>query len=151
MTFKKSFPALARMAGAALALGVITTGFASAQEPRERPPLTDEQRAQMAERLEEIQTRLNLSEAQRTELEPVLRRNFEKRAEILKRYGVSKDGNSRLGFKKARALKNDLEKARKTNEAEVARILDERQMAEYRKIQEETREEFRQRMRERRS
>ncbi len=150
MTFT-GFRSLTRMTGAALAFIVITAGHAATEAPRERPSLTEEQRAQMAERFEEIQKRLDLSEAQRAELEPILRRNFEKRAEILKRYGVSKDNTGRLGFRKARALKSDLDEARAANDAEVARILDERQMAEYRKIQEEAREAFRKRMRERRS
>lgn len=84
-----------------------------------------------------------------TALEPVLRRSFEHRAEVLQRYGVGRDRSERPSLRQARALRNDLEELRKQTEAEVETILDSRQMAEYRKIQEEMREAIRQRIRER--
>jgi len=149
MTFARLFPTLAQAVGAALALLAATHAFPSAEAQERR--LTDDQRAQLEQYLEQVRTRLNLSEEQRAQIEPVLRRSFEERAEILQRYGVGKDESQRPGFRQTRAMKSDLEEARKKNDAEVEKILDDRQMAEYRKIQEEMREQLRQRVRERRS
>lgn len=154
LTFPSAFSRfmpLMRIAGAALALAAIAAAAAITSAEAQERKLTEEQRAQLEQQVEEIRARLNLTEDQRNRLEPVLRRNFEQRAEVLQRYGVSKDRSERLGFRKARALKSELEDLRTENDAEIATILDDRQMTEYRKIQEEMREEFRERMRERRS
>lgn len=145
------FSPLMRAACAALALAAIAAAGAITSAEAQERKLTEEQRAQIERHVEEIRARLNLSEEQRVRLEPVLRRSFEQRAEVLQRYGVSRDRTERLGFRKARALKSDLDAVRQSSEAEIAAILDERQMIEYRKIQEEMREELRARVRERRS
>ena len=151
MSFERFSSAFARMACAGLAAALIAAAAAVPSAEAQERRLTDDQRAQLEQYLEQVRARLNLSEEQRAQIEPALRRSFEERAEILQRYGVGRDESQRPGFREARAMKSDLEEARKNNDAEVEKILDDRQMAEYRKIQEEMREQIRQRMRERRS
>lgn len=123
---------------------------ASSQSQAQTRQLTEEQKDQIAQRLEETRQRLNLTEEQRAALEPVLRASFEKRAAILNKYGVSRDGGNRLKYREARAMQGELETVRNQTEKEVAKILDSRQMAEFLKIQEENRQAMRERIRSRR-
>lgn len=113
--------------------------------------LTDEQRARLDARLEEIRERLDLSEEQKTQLEPVLRKDVEERAEVMRKHGVTRDAEERPGRREMRALRRDLKTVREKTDAEVARILDGRQLQEYRKIRQEAQDEMRERMRSRRA
>ena len=60
------------------------------------------------------------------------------------------DAEERPGRREMRALRRDLKAVREKTDAEVARILDERQLQEYRKIREEAQDGMRDRMRSRR-
>lgn len=151
MIFGKLLSALARMARAGLGAALIVSAAVLPSADAQERQLTEEQRARLEQYLEQVRARLNLTEAQRAQLEPVLRRSFEERAEIMQRYGVGGDNSQRPGLRQARAMKSELEEARKKSDPEIEKILDDRQMAEYRKIQEEMRDQIRQRMRERRS
>ena len=113
--------------------------------------LSEEQRVRMETRMEEIRKRLALSDEQKAQLEPVIRRSFEQRAAVLEQHGVKKERDERLRVREARALKRDLVKIKKQTDDEAARILDSRQMDEYRKIQRETREALRDEVRKRQS
>lgn len=122
---------------------------AAAADPAMRQ-LTDEQRARIEARFEEIGERLELSDEQKAQLEPVLRKDFEKRAEVMRLHGATRESKERPGRGELRALRRDLEAIREKTDAEVERILDQRQLQEYRKIQQEARGEMRERMRSRR-
>lgn len=113
--------------------------------------LSEEQRVRMEARMDEIRKRLALSDGQKAQIEPVIRRSFEQRAAVLEQHDVKKERDERLRFREARALKRDLVKVRKQTDDEAARILDSRQMDEYRKIQRETREALRDEVRKRQS
>jgi hypothetical protein len=113
--------------------------------------LSEEQRVRMETRMEEIRKRLALSDEQKAQFEPVIRRSFEQRAAVLEQHGVKKERDERLRVREARALKRDLVKIKKQTDDEAARILDSRQMDEYRKIQRETREALRDEVRKRQS
>lgn len=113
--------------------------------------LTDEQRARLEARMEEIRSRLDLDEAQKAQLEPVLRKDLETRAEVLRKHGITRESDERPGRREMRAIRQELKSAREATDAEVARILDPQQLAEYRKIQDEARDEMRERLRSRSS
>jgi hypothetical protein len=140
-------PGLLGNLAAALAWLVIALPAAAADD-RE---LSDEQRARLEARIEEVRGRLDLTDEQKAALGPVLRDDFERRIEILRKHGVTREGDERPSRGDARALRRDLKAARERADAELGRILDGRQMEEYRKIQDETRVQMREQARRRRS
>ncbi|WP_129648135.1 hypothetical protein [Peristeroidobacter agariperforans] len=143
MRFKGVFVAMVAAFAAIVAAGAV-----GAQQ-RERA-LSEEQRAQMEARLEEVRTRLDLSAEQQAQLQPILRASFEKRLALLDAYGLNRDGGQRPSFQQMRALRGEMTELREATERQVAAVLDERQMAEFRKIQDEMREQLQARFKERR-
>ncbi|WP_129782341.1 hypothetical protein [Peristeroidobacter soli] len=119
-----------------------------AAQARERQ-LTEEQRAQIEARLAEVRKRLDLSAEQEAKLEPILRDSFAKRLALLDSYGLSRDGAERPSLRQMQALGGEMADIREATEKQVATVLDQRQMAEFRKIQDEMREQIRARIRER--
>lgn len=152
MRTRSHFSRPATLLSAAL-LSLTISSAACATPPQSSAPprqLTEEQRDQIIQRLEDTRQRLNLTEEQRVTLEPILRESFEKRAAILNKYGVSRDSGSRQSLRQLRAMRGELDTVRNQTEKEVAKILDNRQMAEFLKIQEENRAAMRERIRDRR-
>lgn len=98
---------------------------------------------QIEQHIENVSQRLQLTEAQRNDLEPILSKNFEDRMNILKSYGFSKDTRPKLSFRKKRALRRDMNDLRDRTEQAVSVILNEQQMDEFLKIQEENRNRMR--------
>ena len=111
--------------------------------------LSSEQQARLDARLDEIRTRLDLSDDQRERLEPLLRKDLERRVEVLRKHGMTREPDARPSARQMRAARRDLKLAREQTEAEMKQILDERQFDEYRKIQQEARDEMRERVRSR--
>jgi Spy/CpxP family protein refolding chaperone len=95
------------------------------------------------EQMLETATRLDLSEAQRAELEPLLLDHFEKTRRLLERHGLDEPYESRPGRRQMLALSRDLRPLRERMDREVAAILSEEQMTEFREIQEERRDQMR--------
>ncbi|WP_161966045.1 hypothetical protein [Steroidobacter cummioxidans] len=131
----------------AIAAIVVSTGTAAAQD-RERQ-LSKEQRAQIEQHLAEVRARLRLTPEQESQLQPILRSSFEKRIAALEANGFSR-GGQRPSLQQMRSLRTELARLREATEGQVAAVLDERQMAEFRKIQDEMREQMRTRAKERR-
>lgn len=113
--------------------------------------LTDEQIAQIEERMAETRERLNLTDAQKEQLEPILRDSAEKRLVVLTSYGFSEGVRPTLTFREKIALGKEMRAIRDNTTSKVAGILDDKQMAEFEKIQEERRAEFRERLEARKS
>lgn len=134
-------------AAAAVVACMVMAPTAGAQAPKRQ--LTDEQRAQIEQRMDEIRTRLELTPDQEARLQPILRASFEKRMELLKESGLTENGQ-RPDRQQMRALRDEMTRLRKDTEAQVDTVLDERQMAEFREIQDEMREQLRERAQERR-
>ncbi|HEY5754401.1 MAG TPA: hypothetical protein VIU34_01200 [Steroidobacter sp.] len=137
------FAALAAMAA------VIVAGNTATAQTRERQ-LSEQQRAQIEERLSAVRARLDLTAEQEAQLQPILRASFEKRIALLNAAGVSRDGGSQPSLQQMRALRGEMAELAAQTEKQVATVLDERQMKEFRKIQDEMREQVRARIRERR-
>ena len=134
-------------AAAAMLACMVLPPAAGAQAPKRQ--LTEEQRAQIEQRLDEIRTRLELTPEQEAKLQPILRASFEKRMALLKDSGLTEDGQ-RPDRRQMRALRDEMNRLRKDTEAQVDTVLDERQMAEFRQVQDEMREQVRERVKERR-
>ena len=98
---------------------------------------------QIEQHIENVSQRLQLTEAQRNDLEPILSKNFEDRMNILKSYGFSKETRPQLSFRKNRALRRDMNDLRDQTEQAVSVILNDQQMDEFLEIQEENRNRMR--------
>jgi hypothetical protein len=129
-----AMPALAAPAGAA--------------EPAERP-LSEEQQARVEARIEEVRQRLELSDEQRAGVESLLRRDFERRVEVLQRHGITREADERPSGQVMRAARRDLKAVREQTDAELERILDDRQFEEYLEMRQEAQEDMHERLRSR--
>lgn len=138
-----------RICAAMLAIAAIVVGTGTATAQGRERHLSEEQRAQIEQHLAEVRARLRLTPEQESQLQPILRSSFEKRIAALEANGFSRDGQ-RPSLQQMRKLRTELAGLRESTEGQVATVLDERQMAEFRKIQDEMREQMRTRAKERR-
>ena len=132
-------------------IGLISSVTISLAQPADPDRL-----AELEARIEETRQRLNLTDEQIALIEPVLASNFEATMLVLENHGIEIDPGApreqreRPGFRKMRAISRDLQAVREETAAEMAEILTDEQMVEYRAIQEERRSELRDRIRARR-
>jgi hypothetical protein len=98
---------------------------------------------QFEQHVENVRQRLQLTEIQRTDLEPILLKSFEDRINILKSYGFSKETRPKLSLRKKLALRRDMNDLRDRTEQAVSVILNDQQMDEFLEIQEENRKRMR--------
>ena len=110
--------------------------------------------AELEVRIEQTKQRLNLTDEQVAQIEPVLESSFEASMLVLEDHGIDlaipRDQRERPGFRKMRAISRDLKAVREETAEEMAEILTDEQMVEYRKIQEERRAQLREQIRARR-
>jgi len=103
------------------------------------------------ESLSEAKVRLHLSDEQLEVVKPIMKASIESQHSILARYGIDLEDegrpNIRLGFSKARRLQNDLREVRARTLEQLDDILSDEQLNEFRKIQEERRQEVMNRLR----
>jgi hypothetical protein len=123
----------------ALLLTLTLFGLPSTAVSQEDPAGT----AVFEKRMLETATRLDLSDAQRAELEPLLLDQFEETRRLLERHGLDEPSANRPNRRQMLALARDLKPLRERTDREVAAILSEEQMTEFRKIQEERRDQMR--------
>jgi hypothetical protein len=106
------------------------------------------------QRLAETKSRLDLSEEQATAMAPILKKNMQQANSVLESYGIDLKNQSgpkeKLGWRKARKLGKEMDKIRANTLEELTPILDERQVVEYKKIQQENKAALRERIRQRR-
>ncbi len=107
--------------------------------------------AQFEQRMEEARTRLDLSEEQVEAFSPVLKESITEQRRILSNYGVNLDDRSdtagRLGIRQARAMRKELEAVRADTQSALKPILNDEQLDEFQRMQEERRAEMRERIR----
>jgi len=100
--------------------------------------------ALVEERLAEAKVRLDLSDEQLEKVKPIMKAAIEAQQSILARYGIDLEAEgglkTRLGFRKARQLRNDLAEVRARTLGQLDDILSDEQLKEFRKIQEERRQ-----------
>ena len=97
-----------------------------------------------------IKDRLNLTEEQSEKFEPIILYQWEKRMAVMKKYGISRESNlskKKIGFRQLREIKKDMDKINKEIEKKLIKVLNNDQLVEYKKIQEENRIEMRARLR----
>ncbi|MFO7738044.1 MAG: hypothetical protein R6V46_06225 [Desulfatiglandaceae bacterium] len=103
------------------------------------------------ERLAEAKVRLGLSDEQLEQAKPIMKASIEAQQSILARYGIDLEAEggpkTRIGLRKARQLRNDLAEVRAGTLEQLDDILSDKQVKEFRKIQEERRQSVMNRMR----
>ncbi len=128
-------------------LAAITLGVIAAASAAQAQELSDEQMAQLQERVQEMVQRLELTDDQLAALEPIIRESMESRRAIMESYGLG-DGQ-RPSPRKLRGMRGEMQEVQEATQAEVSEILSDEQMDEYLAIQEERRDEMRAEMRSR--
>ena len=102
--------------------------------------------------LSKIKVRLNLTDVQIEQFEPIFHDHIEKRLGIMKKHGINQDFRSsekKISLRQLRAIKKDMNKINKQVENQLAGLLSEEQIEEFIKIQEEQRFEMRGRLKNR--
>ena len=98
-------------------------------------------------RIEQTRQRLNLTDEQSVQIEPILESNFHASMLVLESHGIDlsvpREQRARPNFREIRAIGKELQAVREETAEEMAEFLTEEQMEEYRKIQEERRAEMR--------
>lgn len=108
--------------------------------------------AEVKQQVEQIKTRLNLTDKQKEQVTPIFEGSMSKRQAILSDYGIDLDSyeiksGENLGFRKALKLKNEMEELREQTLTELETVLTDEQLAEYEEIQEEIASKIRSRVR----
>ena len=108
--------------------------------------------AKAKQQVEQIKTRLNLTDKQKEQVTPIFETNMSKRQTILSDYGIDLDSyeiksGEKLGFRKARKLKSEMEELREQTKTQLENVLTDEQLAEYEEIQEEIASKIRSRVR----
>ena len=126
---------------AALLVFVLATSASHAEEDRG---------VQIEQRVQAAKERLQLTDDQVERITPVLEGSVDAQRKILSRYGIDPDAPSapreRLGLRKAQAMKRDLEAVRTTTLTSVGDILTEKQVDEFKRMQQERNDEMRSRI-----
>ena len=100
--------------------------------------------------LGEVKARLALTEEQAAQVKPILEEHFKTQMAILDKHGIdigSRDGRRRLGFRKRRALRKDLDSTMTETVARLANVLSAAQLAEFENVQAELRKQLRKELR----
>lgn len=93
-----------------------------------------------------FKARLNLSDEQIQQFEPILTDHREKLLSVMKKQGVNPNPGllkDKIGFRQLRTIKKDIDKVYKQTEDQLVDILSKEQFHEYKKAQEELRVEMR--------
>lgn len=111
----------------------------------------EDRAAELKERMQEAQARLNLSDAQADQMAPIMERAMQAQKEIMARYGIdpeNRDGPGRQpSLREMRAMNQEMEVVRSDTRAALEPILTDAQMAELQRMQEERKAQMRERVR----
>ena len=102
----------------------------------------------------EFQSRLNLTEEQVQQFKPIFVDNFEKRRNLMNKYGINIDnqkttnnkGMGVMGIRQLRSLKKEIDKINKNAEKQLVNIFTKEQMNIYKLFQEEQRDEIKEQL-----
>ena len=95
-------------------------------------------------------SRLKLTDNQNDQLMPIFLDIFQKRQSIMKKNGVdlkSRSSGERIGMMQLRSVKKGMDKLNKQTMKQLEKVLSKVQLNEYKKLQEEQRDEMRNRLR----
>ena len=104
----------------------------------------------LSKRTEDIGAKLGLTEEQMAQLKPILADQFDAQMAVMDKHGIAlgdSGDRGRLGLRKLRALRRDLDKISDNTSKRLSGILSKAQLAEFEKIQKEQREQMREKLR----
>ncbi|MEO1080961.1 MAG: hypothetical protein AAFY29_15495 [Pseudomonadota bacterium] len=130
-----------------LAAMVFSLGLIASVAVAQEETVGEERRAQFAEYLEEMVARLELSEQQQADIEPIIRESVGKRQAIMESYGIG--NGERPNPRKLRGMRGEMQDLQQETRTELSEILTDEQMEEYLALQEERQEKMREEMRRR--
>jgi hypothetical protein len=111
----------------------------------------EDRTAELKERMQEAQARLNLSDTQVDQMAPIVERAMQAQKAIMARYGIdpeNRDGAGRQpSLREMRAMSQEMEVVRSDTRAALDPILSDAQMAEFDRMQEERKAQMRERVR----
>ncbi len=113
---------------------------------------SDDPGAAFRESFAQTQERLQLTDEQKQQVEPILRARFDASRSVMEKYGMSPDGSrqGKMGRRDMRSMAKELKPIREKADQELAEVLTAEQLVEYRAIQDENRSQMRERMKARR-
>ena len=136
---------------AALTLSLSCFVFAEPVSEPHAAFLKENQSSALEGVLAEANARLNLTDEQAEQVAPILHSNFEAQRAVFLDYGFDIESGNRpakkLGFKQLRAMGRELEAVRVGTRDALKDVLNEEQMREYVSMQNERKNEVRQRIR----
>ena len=136
---------------AALTLSLSCFAFAEPVSEPHAAFLKENQSSTLEGVLAEANARLNLTDEQAEQVAPILHSNFEAQRAVFLDYGFDIERGNRpakkLGFKQLRAMGRELEAVRVGTRDALKDVLNEEQMREYVSMQNERKNEVRQRIR----
>ncbi|MEL6874915.1 MAG: Spy/CpxP family protein refolding chaperone [Pseudomonadota bacterium] len=130
-------------AGIALSMMMAFPGTALAQNGT----ITESQQQQLEQRIADISRQLKLTEAQKEQVQPILRSSMQKQKGIMDRYGISRSEKPNLSFRQMRSLRSEMSAHREKTNSKLSQILSRSQMETLADIQARQREQMRARIR----
>ena len=111
----------------------------------------EDRTAELKERMQEAQARLNLSDTQVDQMAPIVERAMQAQKAIMARYGIdpaNRGGSGRQPSpREMRSMNQEMEVVRSDTRAALDPILSDAQMAEFDRMQEERKAQMRERVR----
>ncbi len=130
---------------AAIALSVMTVFPGTAQA--QNRTMSESPKQQLEQRLVDVSTKLQLTDTQKDQVEPILRASMQKQMGTLNRYGISRSEKPDLSFREMRSLRNELSAQRNETNNKLSQILSKSQMQILANIQAKQREQMKARIR----
>ena len=140
--------ALRKLVVPAIAAGLGLTAMAGYADEAVDAEAQDMQAA-LEQRIAGIHDRLALTDGQEEAVAPILRAGLEKQMSIMEKHGIDPSAlgeRPRLGLRAARQLRREMDAVREDTFESLAGVLNPEQIKEYRKIQDESRQEIRSRL-----
>ena len=122
-----------------LTLGMILLGTAMIATTTRAD--TADRSAKAVEMLSELAKRLDLTDQQKTEIQPILKNAAEKRRAAMTEAGIER--GKRPGFLQMMKLRTPMKEIRENTDRELSAVLSDTQMTEYRKFRDEVRKKMR--------
>ena len=136
---------------ALIALAFCAPAFSESTSAVEVTTANEDPPAALEEMFAETKDRLDLSDEQVKKIEPILQSSYESQQAVLQKYGIDIESGEppahKLGFRKARAMGQELQTVRASTAEALEDILTKEQMREYETMQDERRNKMRERIR----
>ncbi|MEO0422261.1 MAG: hypothetical protein AAF184_08005 [Pseudomonadota bacterium] len=106
------------------------------------------QQEELQQRLADVAERLELTEEQKVQIEPIITESFAQQQQLLRKYGIDPSGQGgRPSPRTARQLRGDMQDLRENTRQQLDGILSETQMEEFARLQDEMRTQMRNKIR----